>query len=126
VVGYFVPIAHEQDGSTIEAAVERLRSEAKQDDALAGLRNRREEILKLCAMHGASNVRVFGSVVRGDATSKSDIDILVDFEKGRSLFDLGGLAADLESLLGRSADVVTERSLKPSARDSVLAEAEPL
>jgi predicted nucleotidyltransferase len=87
---------------------------------------RRSEILALARRYGASNVRIFGSVARGDADEQSDIDFLVDLQEGRSLFDLGGLVVDLTSLLGRSVDVVTVNSLKDRIRDRVLAEATAL
>ena len=87
------------------------------------LKEKREEILKIAAKHGALNVRVFGSVARGEADPESDIDLLVDMEPGRSLLDLGGLLMDLRELLGREVDVVTERGLKPRIRARVLREA---
>ncbi len=90
------------------------------------LARRREEILRLCAEHGARNVRVFGSVARGDATDDSDIDLLVELEAGRSLLDLSALVADLEALLGRRVDVVTEGSLSRLLRRRILTEARPL
>ena len=90
------------------------------------LRNRKTEILAAATRHGARNVRVFGSVARGSETSESDIDLLVDFEPERSLYDLVGLQLDIESLLGRRADVVTEGSLSIYLRERVLAEARPL
>src|SRR3954452_14465089 len=90
------------------------------------LRNRRDEILRLAAQHGARHVRVFGSVARGEADERSDVDFLVDLEKGRSLFDLGGLLMDLQDLLGRPVDVVTEKGLKARIRDRILEEAVPL
>jgi predicted nucleotidyltransferase len=68
-------------------------------------------------------VRVFGSVARGDADGSSDVDLLVDLDPDRSLFDLGGLLMDLTELLGADVDVVTEASLKPRVRNRVLAEA---
>ncbi|MGD0015037.1 MAG: nucleotidyltransferase domain-containing protein [Bryobacteraceae bacterium] len=86
----------------------------------------REEILRLAAKRGAGNVRIFGSVARGDSDTASDVDFLVDMEPGRTLFDLSGLLLDLESLLHTSVDVVTERGLRPKIRDRVLAEAELL
>jgi len=88
--------------------------------------SRRNEILSLAAQHGASNVRVFGSVARGEDDAASDIDILVDLEPGRSLFDLGGLLTDLNTLLGRDIDVVTEKGLRSALRERVLQEAVPL
>lgn len=71
-------------------------------------------------------MRVFGSVARGDVRADSDIDILVDLEPGRSLFDLGGLLYDLQTLLGVDVDVVTEKGLRPRIRERVLQEAVPL
>jgi predicted nucleotidyltransferase len=90
------------------------------------LKTKQEEILRVCAKYGAHNVRVFGSVARGEADELSDIDFLVELEPGRSLFDLGGLQYDLERLLGCRVDVVTERGLKPRIRERVLREAVPL
>jgi predicted nucleotidyltransferase len=90
------------------------------------LKEKREEILCVCSKYGAHNVRVFGSVARGEADQQSDIDLLVDMEPGRSLLDLGGLLMDLQALLGQKVDVVTERGLKPRIRERVLAEAIPL
>jgi predicted nucleotidyltransferase len=90
------------------------------------LKAKREEILKVCAEYGARNVRVFGSVARGEADEQSDIDFLVDLEPGRTLLDLGGLQYDLEQLLGYRVDVVPERGLKPRIRERVLREAVPL
>lgn len=87
------------------------------------LKVKREEILRIAAKHGARNVRVFGSVARGDADEKSDVDFIVEMESGRSLFDMGGLLMDLRELLDREVDVVTERSLKPRIRARVLNEA---
>jgi uncharacterized protein len=87
------------------------------------LQEKREDILRVAAKRGAYNVRVFGSVARGEADSKSDIDILVDMEPGRSLFDLGGLLMDLQDLLGHDVDVVTERGLRERIRERVLKEA---
>lgn len=90
------------------------------------LKAKREEILRVCAKYGARNVRVFGSVVRGEADEQSDVDFLVELEPGRTLFDLGGLQYDLEQLLRCRVDVVTERGLKPRIRERVLREAVPL
>ncbi|HEX7180233.1 MAG TPA: nucleotidyltransferase domain-containing protein [Thermoanaerobaculia bacterium] len=90
------------------------------------LRGRRAEILRLAALHGATNVRVFGSVARGEADERSDVDFLVDMRSGRSLLDLGGLLEDLRELLSHPVDVVTERGLKSRIRDRVLREAVPL
>jgi predicted nucleotidyltransferase len=90
------------------------------------LQAKREEILRVCAKYGAHNVRVFGSVARGEADERSDMDFLVELEPGRTLFDLGGLQYDLEQLLGCRVDVVTEHGLKPRIRERVLREAVPL
>jgi len=90
------------------------------------LKNKREEILQLAARYGARNVRIFGSVARGEARPDSDVDVLVDLEPGRSLLDLGGLLMDLQDLLGCRVDVVTERGLRPRIRERVLREAVPL
>jgi predicted nucleotidyltransferase len=90
------------------------------------LKEKRGEILRLCAKHGARNVRVFGSLARGQADEASDVDFLVEMEPGRSLLDLGGLQVELESLLGRQVDVVTDRGLKTRIRDRVLKEALPV
>lgn len=90
------------------------------------LRKRKTEILDAAARHGARNLRVFGSVVRRTDTEASDIDLLVDFDADRSLLDLVGLKQDLECLLGRQTDVVTEAALSVHLRDRVLAEARPL
>lgn len=85
--------------------------------------SRRNEIAQIAQKHGATNIRVFGSVARGNADDASDIDFLVDLETGRSLLDLGGLLMDLQKLFGRSVDVVTEKGLKPRIRERVLREA---
>ena len=90
------------------------------------LRERREEILEIAASHGAHNVRIFGSVARGDDRPESDVDILVDLEPGRSLFDLGGLLMDLQELLQCSVDVVTVEGLRDRIRERVLREAVPV
>jgi hypothetical protein len=90
------------------------------------LGKRREEILRLAAKYGASNVRVFGSVARGEANAVSDIDFLVEMAPGRSLFDLGGLQAELETVMRCPVDVVTEKGLKTRIRARVLAEAVPV
>lgn len=87
---------------------------------------RREEILRIAARWGAYDVRIFGSVARGDAGSESDVDFLVNMEPGRSLLDLGGLLMDLQDLLGCKVDVVTESGLRPRIRQHVLDEAKPL
>jgi len=86
----------------------------------------REQILLIASRHGASNLRIFGSVARGDADPVSDVDFLINLEPGRSLLDHAALLLDLEKLLGCKVDVVTERGLKERIRDRVLREALPL
>lgn len=87
---------------------------------------KRDEILQVATAHGAYNVRVFGSVVRDEATQKSDIDFLVELEPGRTLLDHAGLVLDLEKLLGCDVDVVVEKGLRPRIREAVMAEATEL
>lgn len=90
------------------------------------LRIHRDAILRLAREHGAHNVRIFGSAARGDNTTDSDLDVLVEMEEGRSLIDHVALKQDLEELLQQEVDVVTEASLHPGLRDRVLREAVPL
>ncbi len=91
------------------------------------LQEKREEILSIAAKHGAYNLRVFGSVARGDETETSDIDFLVDYDLEKiSAWFPGGLIFDLETLLNRKVDVVTTQSLYDSNRDKVFHEAVPL
>jgi uncharacterized protein len=90
------------------------------------LTEKREEILRIAASHGARNVRIFGSVARGESDETSDIDFLVDMEPDRSLFDVGGLLSDLRELLGRKVDVVSEKGIYWLLRRRILKEAKPL
>lgn len=90
------------------------------------LQTRRSEILQIARHHGASNVRIFGSVARGEAGPDSDVDLLVDMDPGRSLLDLGGLLVDLQTLLGVDVDVVTEKGLRSRIRAQVMQETIPL
>jgi len=90
------------------------------------LKEKRSEILRICAKHGARNVRVFGSVARGEADEQSDIDLVVEFEPGRSLLDHAALWLELQELLGCKVDVVSVRGIKPRIRERVLREAIPL
>jgi uncharacterized protein len=83
----------------------------------------RADVNRIAAAHGARNVRVFGSVRRGESSDSSDLDLLVDMSEGRSLLDLVALGDDLEEALGVDVDVVTEKSLSPYLRDRILAEA---
>lgn len=94
---------------------------------LAGLvRRERRRIIELARARGAYNVRVFGSVARGDETSSSDVDLLVDLEPGRTLIDLSGLRLDLRQFLRCNVDVATDDLLKATVRNRALAEARPL
>ena len=83
----------------------------------------REEIKQLAALRGASRVRVFGSRARGEARPDSDVDILVDLDKGRSALALGGLLMDLQDLLGKRVEVVTPKALHPKIRENILKQA---
>ena len=90
------------------------------------LEEKRDQILRIASRHGAYNIRVFGSVARGDADESSDIDLLVDFEPERSLLDHAALVLDLEELLGRKVDVVTEKGIYWLLRRRILKEARAL
>lgn len=92
----------------------------------ANIRARRDDILRIAAQHGARNIRVFGSVARGDAGPESDLDLLVEAGPETTPFFPGGLVADLEQLLGRRIDVVEQDGLLPALRERVLREAVPL
>ncbi len=87
------------------------------------LHDHREEILRLAEKHGAFNVRIFGSMARGEATETSDVDFLVDFPPDYRLWDRIGLKQDLEDLLGRKVDVVLEKLLRKMIRDDILRDA---
>jgi predicted nucleotidyltransferase len=86
----------------------------------------REDILRIAATHGARNIRLFGSAARGEDRPGSDLDLLVDMESGRSLLDLVALGQDLEELLQRKVDVITDSSVHPAIRPHILADARPL
>ena len=90
---------------------------------LEQVRQRRNEILKIASQHGVRNVRAFGSAACGEADADSDIDFLVELEPGRTLFDLGALLMDLQDLLGRKVDVVTDDSIYWLLRRRILKEA---
>jgi len=87
------------------------------------LESKRAEILGTAAKYGARNVRVFGSVARGESDEKSDVDFLVELERGTTLLDHAGLVIELQTLLGRRVDVVTEKGLRPWIRERVISEA---
>jgi len=94
--------------------------------SLETLRHLRNEILALASKHGVRNVRVFGSIARGDSRVDSDIDLLVDVEPNRTLLDIIALEQDLEQLLGASVEVLTERGLSPYLARQIVAEAAAL
>lgn len=87
------------------------------------LAEKREEILRIAARHGARDVRVFGSRARGEAGPKSDVDLLITLPERASLLDIVAIKQDLEDLLGCKVDVVTEDAISPYMRDDVLREA---
>ena len=93
------------------------------DEILAG---KRDEILRIAKKHGVTNIRVFGSVARGDAGPQSDVDFLIEIGDDTPPWFPGGLIADLEELLGRRVDVVSPSWLRQVIKDDVLAEARPL
>jgi predicted nucleotidyltransferase len=93
---------------------------------LESLRRYRREILDVAARHGARNVRVFGSVARGDDHEGSDVDVLIDVEPGRTLLDVIALEQDLQQLLGRHVEVLTDGGLSPYLQQRILAEAASL
>jgi len=95
-------------------------------DRLHQVRSRRETILQLAAKYGIRRVRLFGSVARGNAGPESDLDVLVDFEPGRSLLDQVGFEQDLEALLGCRVEVVAEGGISPYLEARILHEATPL
>lgn len=93
---------------------------------LEALRARRAELLALADAYKAENIRVFGSVARGDATESSDVDLLVHFRPGASLFDLMDLQEDVATLLQSPVDIVSDKGLSPHLKDRILQEATPV
>lgn len=87
------------------------------------VKKKREQILKIIAVHGAENAQIFGSLARGETTPQSDLDLLIELTPGRSLLDLIAIKQDLEDLLGCQVDVVTKAGLSPYIREKVLKEA---
>lgn len=90
------------------------------------LHEKRQDILRIAARHGAHNIRLFGSIARGEDRPDSDVDLLVEMDPGRSLIDLVALGQDLEELLNRKVDVLTESSVHPAVRPHIFADARPL
>ncbi len=94
--------------------------------ALAGVRSHKTEILRLATLHGVKNIRLFGSVARGQTTAASDVDFLVEMEPGHGLFDLSGFKLDMEDLLGCPVDVATPGAIDPRMKDRIYADLQPL
>ena len=90
------------------------------------IHDKRDAILEIARRYGAADIRVFGSVARGNATDASDLDLIVRFEPSRSLLDHGGLVMDLRELLGMRVDVIDEEAMRPRFRQHVMQEAIPL
>ena len=101
------------------------RSRIRETTAMT-IEERRDEILRIAARYGARNVRVFGSVARNEDQADSDVDLLVEMEDDRSLLDLVGLQQDLEELLARNVDVLTDASIHPALRARIAADARAL
>ena len=95
-------------------------------DELNQIRIKKEEILDIASKHGAINIRIFGSIVRGESKPGSDIDFLIDTGPKTSPWFPAGLILDLEELLGKPVEIITERALNPYCKESVLREAIPL
>lgn len=87
------------------------------------LKDKRKDILRIAASHGASSLRIFGSMARGEAGPTSDIDVLIDLEPGHDLLDIVAIKQDLEDLLGCPVDITTEAAISPYIREQVLREA---
>jgi hypothetical protein len=98
----------------------------KNTDIRRFLQEKRSEIIRIAGNHGAYNIRIFGSVVRGETRPDSDIDFLIDAGPTTSSWFPAGLVLDLQEILGRSVEVVTEKALNPYIREHVLREAVPL
>ena len=90
------------------------------------IQQKRDAILEIAKRYGASDVRIFGSVARGDNSDGSDLDLIVHFDPGRSLLDHGGLVMDLREFLGIKVDVIDDEGMRPRFRDHVMKEAIPL
>jgi predicted nucleotidyltransferase len=95
-------------------------------DILQLLKEKKDEIEKIAARHGAYNIRIFGSIARGESNSESDIDLLVSLEKGRSLLDQVAITQDLEDFLGCKVHVLTDGGVHPYLKRRIYAEAVPL
>ena len=93
---------------------------------LESIRKKRNEIKQITSQHGAHHIRVFGSIANHTSNANSDVDFLIDLDKGRSLIDLGGLKMDLQKLLGCKVDLVTENGLHWYLKEKILQEAKPI
>jgi len=93
---------------------------------LENIKEKKASITRLCQQYHAENIRVFGSVARGESTDNSDIDFLVSFLPNASLFDQAGLIEDLSTLFERKVDVVSERAVNPHLQQTIYREALPL
>ena len=123
----FNVVLSKRGGGEVESALFRRIGEWRIMECMDGLlKEKRGDILRIAAKHGAHNVRVFGSFARGEARADSDVDFLVDFERGRGMFDIGGMLLDLEALLGRKVDLAEPGGLHWYIKDRVLKEAVPL
>lgn len=91
--------------------------------SITDIRNQLDEVNVICAKHGASSLRIFGSTARGDETPQSDVDFLVEFERGRGVLQLMALEMELEQLLGAKVEVLTVGGLSPFLKDRIIAEA---
>jgi len=130
-IGNQVRYSANRDGIIFEELVSILRKcattkEVKKSEMDSLVEKNRQKILSAAFKHGVRNVRVFGSMARNEANEDSDLDLLVELEKGKSGFALGGFLEDVSNLVHRKVDVVTEKSLHPSIRDKVLHEAKSL
>ena len=118
--------SHRWDKPKVATPPRRFRTEPAVSSGQRTVRRNRERILQLAFKYGASNVRLFGSAARGEDVESSDLDFLVDMPVDHSLLDRAGLRVELQELLERSVDVVTERSLYAPLPPRVLAEAVPI
>ena len=114
-------------GVVLENRVSATHSRARRgSQRLGAVHDARERLLEAALRHGLRDVRVFGSVARGEETEDSDIDLLVDLEPGRTLIDLIGFQQEAEKILGVNVDAVTERFLKRRVRARAIRDARPL
>jgi uncharacterized protein len=113
-------------GEVVREAMRLLDAQERPKEVDPLAREMRAEILRIAKANGAIRVRIFGSFARGTARPDSDLDLLIDLERGRTLLDLVAIKQDIEDLLGREVHVVTEAAVSPRIRDEILEEATPL